>query len=124
MKTGTHLLVNLHGCPKELLCKSEIVLQLLNETVSEAKLTKVGETVHQFQPEGVTAVILLAESHISIHTWPEKDGFAALDIFTCGNEGNAEEALKILIEKFKPQKIDKQKIERGLCSEIRVQTHS
>lgn len=112
MRTGTHILATLEGCPRNLTEKAEIVKALLNEIVSEAKLNKVGETAHQFQPHGVTAVILLAESHISIHTWPENNGLAAIDIFTCGNEGNAREAFNILLKKFKPQKHTKQEIER------------
>jgi len=114
MKKGTHILANLYGCPRELVEKADIVLNLLNEVVSEAKLTKVGENSHQFEPIGATAIILLAESHISIHTWPEEEGFAAVDIFTCGEEGDANLAFKVLVEKFKPQKIDKQEVKRNV----------
>jgi len=112
MGMGTHLLVNLYGCPVELLKKSKLVLKLLNETVKEAKLHKVGESEHQFKPYGATAFVLLAESHISIHTWPEKNGMAALDIFTCGKEGDAYEAFKVLTKKFKPTKIEIKRVKR------------
>ncbi len=112
MATGTHLLVNLYGCPLELLKESKIVLKVLNETVKEAKLHKVGQSHHQFKPYGATAVILLSESHISIHTWPERNGMAALDIFTCGKEGNAHTALKVLVKKFKPTKVEIKEVKR------------
>jgi len=109
---GTHLLVNMHGCPPELLERVEIVSGLLNEVVSETNLTKLGENHHQFEPYGVTSVILLAESHISIHTWPEQDGSAAVDIFTCGDPQNADRAFEALKSKFKPTKISAQRVVR------------
>jgi S-adenosylmethionine decarboxylase len=111
MKMGIHLLVNLYGCPKEKLEKSDVVLGLLNDIVSEANLNKVGEQSHQFEPFGATAVVLLAESHISIHTWPE-NGSAAVDIFCCATEGDVDKVFDVLVEKFKPQTFDKKRVER------------
>lgn len=108
---GVHVLANLKGCHTDFLNKSDVVLRMLNEVVSEAKLNKVGETVHQFEPQGATAVILLAESHISIHTWPEHN-FAAVDIFTCGKEGDAEKTFEILLKKFKPKEYDRKVVKR------------
>ncbi|MCG2717737.1 MAG: adenosylmethionine decarboxylase [Nanoarchaeota archaeon] len=99
---GIHVLGNLNGCPVKLLERADIVLNLLNEVVVEAKLNKVGETSHQFDPYGATCVILLAESHISVHTWPE-NRIAVVDIFTCGKEGDAEKAFDVLLNKFKPK---------------------
>ena len=109
---GTHILVNLHGCPSELLERVEVVSKLLNEVVSETNLTKLGENHHQFDPYGVTSILLLAESHISIHTWPEQNGSAAVDIFTCGDAKDADRAYEALRAKFKPTKISAQKIIR------------
>jgi S-adenosylmethionine decarboxylase len=108
---GVHLLVNLYGCPKELLEYKEGVAKLLNEIVVEAKLTKVSESHFQFDPIGVTSVILLAESHISIHTWPEHNS-AAVDIFCCNGEEVANKALHALLAKFTPEKYDKQIVKR------------
>jgi S-adenosylmethionine decarboxylase len=109
---GTHILVNLHGCPPDLLERADVVAKLLNEVVSDTNLTKLGENHHQFDPYGVTSVILLAESHISMHTWPEQDGSAAVDIFTCGDPKNADRAYESLKAKFKPTKVTVQKISR------------
>ena len=108
---GYHIVVNLLGCPTEVLEKTEIVKPLLNQVVSEAKLTKIGETWHQFEPHGVTGVILLAESHISIHTWPEKNS-AALDIFCCAGKETAEKAFGLIVEKFKAESHDKKTVDR------------
>lgn len=111
MKTGTHLLVNLFGCPKETLERADVVLSFLNTIVTEAKLNKVGETAYQFEPFGATCVILLAESHISIHTWPEKQ-FAAVDIYTCADKERNERAFQALLKQFKPERFDKQEVSR------------
>ncbi len=109
---GTHILVNLHGCPPDLLESSEVVAKLLNEVVVEANLTKLGESHHQFDPYGASSIILLAESHLSIHTWPEQNGSAAVDIFTCGDPKNADRAYESLKAKFKPTKVSVQKVSR------------
>lgn len=112
MSMGTHLLVNMYGCPPNLLEKADIVSRLLNEVVEATDLTKLDESTHQFEPYGVTTLILLSESHISIHTWPEQDGAAAVDIFTCGDSKSADRAFEVLKEKFKPSKVTVQKIIR------------
>ena len=111
MKMGTHILADFFGCPEELLKSSEVLSRILNETVSEANLTKVGESFYQFEPEGATGVILLAESHLSVHTWPENSS-AAVDIFCCGGKELAEKAFEILLKKLKPEKHTKTLIER------------
>ncbi len=109
--TGVHVLGSLKGCSKELLEEVLIVKSLLNKVVVDSNLNKVGEVFHQFKPYGVTGVILLAESHISVHTWPES-GLIAFDIFTCGNEGDAEKAFDNLVKEFKPKDVDKQVVKR------------
>ncbi|MBN2111558.1 adenosylmethionine decarboxylase [Candidatus Woesearchaeota archaeon] len=110
--TGAHILVDMWGCPADVLEKVLPVKRLLNEVVSESRLTKVSETFHQFKPIGVTGVIVLAESHISMHTWPEKDGHANVDIFCCSGIEKAEAAYKSLLEKFKPAKSRRKKVLR------------
>lgn len=108
---GTHVFANLRGCPINLLKKVEVVRALLNKVVLEAKLNKINEVFHQFEPEGVTGVIIISESHVSVHTWPQHQ-LAAIDIFTCGKEGDAEKAFEILVKKFKPKSFDKKVIRR------------
>lgn len=108
---GFHLLVDLFGCPQEKLTHLPLVKKLLNEIVEEASLTKVAETFHQFQPQGVTGLILLAESHLSIHTWPEYQS-AAVDIFCCAGKETAEKAFRLLLQKFQPRQYLKKTIER------------
>jgi S-adenosylmethionine decarboxylase len=79
-----HILFTLYECSPDLLNDRIYIENMLYETSVKCNATFLNTVSHQFQPQGVTAVTLLAESHISIHTWPEK-GMAVCDIFTCGN---------------------------------------
>lgn len=79
-----HVLFTLYRCNVELLNDLKFIENLLYETAEECGSTFLNTVSHQFEPQGVTAVTLLAESHISIHTWPE-NGTAVCDIFTCGD---------------------------------------
>lgn len=81
---------------------ADALKRILNEVVVESKLHKVGEFFYQFEPKGATGVIVISESHISAHTWPEHK-MIALDIFTCGKEGNAFAAYDLLLKKLKPK---------------------
>lgn len=80
---GTHILVELHGCDPARLADVSEVSRLMRETADKAGLHVVDQVMHKFEASGVTAVLLLAESHFSVHTWPEW-GYAAADFFTCG----------------------------------------
>ena len=82
--TVKHILFTLRGCPFELLDDKEFIRMLLYRATKECKSTLLNLAVHKFDPQGVTSIAMLAESHISIHTWPEK-GMAVCDVFTCGD---------------------------------------
>lgn len=84
MKTiGTHILCELSGCTEELLNHHVLVGKFMTEAALRAGATIVHDFFHQFSPQGVSGVLVLAESHFSIHTWPEQR-YAALDFYTCG----------------------------------------
>jgi len=102
MIIGRHIIAELYGVSKDLISKEEKVRQIMEEVVKEAELTKVGSVYKQFNPHGVTGIILIAESHISVHTWPEYE-LVNLDVFTCGDAEKAEKAFKLFLEKFKPK---------------------
>ncbi len=108
---GIHVVGSLNGCPVELLKEVDTVKSLLNKVVHDSNFNKVGEVFHQFKPYGVTGVILIAESHISVHTWPEKN-FVAVDVFTCGKEGDAEKAFDLLVKEFKARDFEKTVVKR------------
>jgi len=107
---GTHVIAELYDCPSEMLRTVSTVKAILRRVVKESNFNSLGETFHQFKPHGVTGVIILSESHISVHTWPEKN-FAAVDIFTCGNN-DPEYAFKLLVKYIKAGNYNKKVIHR------------
>lgn len=96
---GIHCILELYGCSRPLLKDPSFVQRSLREAATACESTLVGEMSHEFHPQGVTAVALLAESHITIHTWPEL-GYAAIDIFTCGAKTHPEKGCQHLIQVF------------------------
>ena len=81
---GTHLLAELNGCPSENLNDPAAIELKLVAAAKEAGATVVSSHFHHFSPQGVSGVIIISESHITLHTWPQL-GYAALDVFTCGH---------------------------------------
>ena len=92
-----HLLLELYGCDYEKLNDESFLRCSLNRAAKLAKATVLNLISNKFEPQGVTAIVLLAESHISIHTWPESN-YSAIDIFTCGQNMQPELASQYLIE--------------------------
>ena len=116
-KKGIHILSNFFGCKnRELLVDRKKLSKLMTNVVKKNHLTILKSAFHKFDDGGITGFLLLSESHISIHTWPEKDNYLALDIFVCNlekdNTENAKKIYKELIKAFKPEKKDEQFIER------------
>ncbi len=96
---GEHLLLELKGCDKEVLNDASFLREALLTAAGEAGATVLGESFHQFNPHGVSGVVMIAESHLVIHTWPEY-GYAAADIFTCGDSVQPVKAAEILVGKL------------------------
>ena len=91
-----HILFDLKECsPTSLLDDEEYIKETLIEASKIAKIELLKVETHKFEPQGVTGFALLAESHLSIHTWPEK-GVAYCDIFTCGEQCQPESAVEYL----------------------------
>jgi S-adenosylmethionine decarboxylase len=108
---GTHLVLELWGCQN--LNSPEVVEQALRDIVDATDVTLLDLKVYPFLPQGVTGAAVVAESHITIHTWPEHD-YAAIDIFTCGAERDLTEATKRVKEHFKPERVQMMHIIRGI----------
>lgn len=113
MTVGYHIIAEFRGCRPAPLKKVCFVKPVLEKAVKESGLTKLYSKYHQFKPFGVTGFVLLSESHVSVHTWPEK-GYVAVDVFTCGPPKKAKKALALLEAGFKPGRLKKR--EFG-CSE-------
>lgn len=109
---GTHCIAELYDCPRHLLNDEAFVKKALREAVDEGLATLLGKVSHTFHPQGVTALGLLAESHIAIHTWPEY-GYVGADVFTCGNRASAEKACRHLVRAFQPRRHSLKHIARG-----------
>ncbi len=92
-----HLLLELYKCDSEKINDEPFLRCTLNRAAKLAKATVLNLISNKFEPQGVTAIALLAESHISIHTWPESN-YSAVDIFTCGQNMLPELASKYLID--------------------------
>lgn len=92
---GSHIIMDLHGCDSDKLDDMDFCKETLEKAAIAANATIVKTAFHKFAPQGVTGICLVQESHLSIHTWPEC-GFAAIDIFMCGNEGDPQKARKYI----------------------------
>ncbi len=110
---GRHILVELHDCDREALNDLDFIREAMLKAAIDCGAVVLGESFHRFSPQGVSGVVVIAESHISIHTWPEH-GYAAADVFTCGTSVNPEIAANVLIEKLKSKNHTLTEIKRGV----------
>lgn len=108
---GRHFLAEYFGCDHELLNDERTLKELLLRAAEAAQVRVVGSIEHSFSPAGVTCVVAIEESHLSLHTWPE-EGYAAADFFTCGN-GDPSAANALLARGLKAQAVEFLHIERG-----------
>jgi S-adenosylmethionine decarboxylase len=107
---GDHLIVEFWGA--KIIEDIKKIKDILVRTAKISRNTSLGVKIHKFSPQGVTGFILLAESHISIHTWPERD-YIAIDIFSCGRNSQPYKGLEYLKKEFQPKRIKIQEIRRG-----------
>jgi len=107
-----HLLLELYGCDYEKLNDESFLRCTLNRAAKLANASVLNLISNKFEPQGVTAIALLAESHISIHTWPESY-YSAVDIFTCGHNMLPELASQYLIDTLKAEEHSLRIIERN-----------
>ena len=109
---GYHLMMELFGCDQEKLNSRKFLHNTVKNAVKKVGLTNLGSRFHQFQPFGVTGFTLLAQSHISLHSWPEF-GYLVLDIFTCGDQNQADQLADHLLERLQPSRVDRQVVRKG-----------
>lgn len=112
---GTHLLVELRDCNAEIIKDLEQVKNALVSAAKAASATIIEVSFHEFNPFGISGMVVIAESHLSIHTWPEYS-YAAVDIFTCGDIIKPETAAAYLIERFESKNPSIVEMKRGLIS--------
>jgi len=110
---GTHLLLELRDCNPKTLGNLEFVQETLKNAALEAKATIVEVAFHEFSPFGISGMVVIAESHLAIHTWPEY-GYAAVDVFNCGDLIDPRVAAKFLIDEFQCQNPSIIEMKRGI----------
>ena len=114
-KFGKHLIIEIWNIPFNILNDINIIQNTILSACQIGNLTILNKNFHQFQPHGITGLVLLSESHLSIHTWPE-NGYGAIDIFTCGQNSLPKKALEHIIEKMNIINFQVQEIVRGIPS--------
>ncbi len=112
---GRHILAEYYGCDVSTLNNSELLESCMQKAVTLSGATIINSTFHQFSPHGISGVIVIAESHMAIHTWPEF-GYAAVDFFTCGDRVNPWKAFDFMNQILKPANYSTKELKRGLLT--------
>ena len=116
---GRHCILELYKCDHAKLNDEAFIRTTITSSAKIAGATLINLVTHSFKPQGVTGLALLAESHISIHTWPEI-GYAAIDVFTCGDHTMPEKACKWLSKDFSAKHVSFKNITREIPKEIKT----
>lgn len=111
---GRHLVADFYDCPPEKLTNTSALINILKDAARAAKVEVIGEYSKKFDLHGgVSAIIIIKESHLSIHTWPEY-GYAAIDIYTCGKSIDPWKALEVVQNELRPNSIAVMEVKRGV----------
>jgi S-adenosylmethionine decarboxylase len=110
---GKHLIIELYECQSEIINNAKRVKEKLMEAVKISGANPVQSFIHEFNPHGISGVVVIEESHFSVHTWPEY-GYCALDIFTCGDEIDCYSALLYLKKGFHAKNLSVTEMKRGM----------
>ena len=115
---GTHIVCELSGCNPAMLTDVDAVRDMMIGAAEAARATVMEVAFHRFQPQGVSGVVVLAESHISIHTWPER-GYAAMDFYTCGEHTDPWLACEFAAKALEAKSTITSEIKRGVRQSAR-----
>ncbi|MGH8016651.1 MAG: adenosylmethionine decarboxylase [Candidatus Zixiibacteriota bacterium] len=115
-KLGRHLIAEFADCNGRKLADVDFIEDCLNEAVRKSGATIVSSIFHRYNPQGVSGVIVIAESHLSIHTWPEYN-YAAVDFFTCGESVDPYKAYEYMKEMLDSKTSQLNELDRGIPSD-------
>lgn len=115
---GRHILVEFYNCNEDIMRDPVLVEKFMNEAARRADATIVNSLFHHFNPYGVSGAVIISESHLAIHTWPEY-GYAAVDVFTCGDKINPWVAFDYLETVFEADRSESFEIPRGMVEKIK-----
>jgi len=110
---GRHILAEFFECDPNVLNNPELVEKYMLQAALECGATVVNKCFHLFAPHGVSGVVIISESHLAIHTWPEY-GYAAVDLFTCGEQCDPKVSYEFLKDKFNSRDAKYSQLNRGL----------
>lgn len=110
---GRHVLAEFYGCPTEILNDIQKIERTMVDAALEAGAEIREVAFHKFSPQGVSGVVVISESHLAIHTWPEL-GYAAVDVFTCGDTVDPWVSCNYLKDHFSAERLSAQEIKRGI----------
>lgn len=110
---GRHILAEIYGCNSEILNNKEYIEKIMVDSALKAGAEVREVAFHKFSPQGVSGVVIISESHLTIHTWPEL-GYAAVDVFTCGDKINPWDACNYMTEKFEADNMTATEVKRGI----------
>ena len=110
---GRHILAEFYGCNEEILNDVGKVERAMVDAALEAGAEVREVAFHKFSPQGVSGVVVISESHLAVHTWPEL-GYAAVDVFTCGDTVDPWDACRYLVTSLQATDVDATEVKRGL----------
>ncbi|TYO94963.1 adenosylmethionine decarboxylase [Desulfallas thermosapovorans] len=117
---GRHVLAEIYGCEYDILNDIGKVEKIMVNAALEAGAEVREFVFHKFSPQGVSGVVVISESHLAIHTWPEL-GYAAVDVFTCGDKVDPWDACNFLTEQFCAKHLTAKETKRGILPDIPLQ---
>jgi spermidine synthase len=112
---GRHCIIEYYGCPEDVLNDVAHIEKSMCAAAVEMRATIVASEFHHFSPHGVSGMVIISESHLSIHTWPEF-GYAAVDVFTCGEVIEPWHAHQLLKKAFQCQRDSVMELRRGMLN--------
>jgi len=115
-KLGRHLIAEFADCDGQKLADVDFIEDCLNEAVRKSGATIINSVFHRYNPQGVSGVVVIAESHMSIHTWPEYN-YAAVDFFTCGESVDPHKAYRYMKRMLRSKTSQLSELDRGIPSE-------
>lgn len=120
---GRHILVEFYNCNVDTLGNHEKIEYFMKEAAIRSNATIVNSCFHKFNPWGVSGAVIIQESHLTIHTWPEY-GYASVDLYTCGDSVNPWVGFDYLEEALECEKSESIEIARGMIDKIKNHAHS
>jgi S-adenosylmethionine decarboxylase len=118
---GRHILVEFYNCDRKVLADHAVIEEHMKEAAVRSNATIVNSVFHHFNPYGVSGAVIIAESHLTIHTWPEY-GYAAVDLFTCGDSVDPWTGFEYLSKMLNSEKWETSEVPRGTVDKIRSAT--